>query len=101
MAADQGHTVAQSNYGFMLLKGKGVEQDKEEALRYFEMAADDGYVKVLDPIVQLFDEGVFTSFDEQLKYYKLAADNGNESAMLSVVILLRDAEDYDLKKDKK
>lgn len=99
MAADKGHTVAQGNYGFMLLKGKGVEQDKEEALRYFEMAADSGYAKVLDPIVQLFDEGVFTSFDEQLKYYKLAADNGNESAMLSVVILLQDPESYDIKRN--
>lgn len=101
MAADQGHTVAKSNFGFMLLKGKGIEQNKEEALRYFEMAADDGYTKVLDPIVQLFDEGIFNSFEEQLKYYKLAADNGNQSAMLSVVILLQDPESYELKRDKK
>lgn len=37
MAADQGHTVAQSNYGFILQKEEGIEQNKEAALRYFEI----------------------------------------------------------------
>ena len=38
MAADQGHAVAQSKKsGFILQKEESIEQNKEAALRYFEI----------------------------------------------------------------
>ena len=52
----------------MLLKRKGVEQNKEE-LCYFEMAADGGYTKALDSIVNLIDEGISSNFEELFFQY--------------------------------
>jgi TPR repeat protein len=44
MAADQGHTVAQNNFGCFLRMGKGgVKVNKERATYYFELATDQGH----------------------------------------------------------
>lgn len=35
MAADLGNFIACANYGNMLEYGKGIEENKEEAIKYF------------------------------------------------------------------
>ena len=47
MAAEQGFAPAQVAIGEIYLTGDGMEQDKDEAGRWFEMAADQG-----DPTVR-------------------------------------------------
>jgi TPR repeat protein len=40
----QGNPVGQSGLGLMYMYGKGVEQDLTKALKYFSLAADQGWV---------------------------------------------------------
>ena len=39
-AAEQGNADAQNNLGFMYDKGRGVQQDYAEAVRWYRLAAD-------------------------------------------------------------
>ena len=41
-AAEQGHAHAQFNLGLMYSKGKGEEQNYEEAVKWYNKAADQG-----------------------------------------------------------
>jgi TPR repeat protein len=41
-AADQGNAVAQTNLGYMYEKGRGVSQDKSEAVRWYQKATAQG-----------------------------------------------------------
>ena len=41
-AAEKGHSGSQCNLGQMYLRGLGMDQDIPEALRWFQMAADQG-----------------------------------------------------------
>jgi len=44
--ANNGDARAQYNLGIMYKKGQGVEKDYKEAVKWFELAADQGYVEV-------------------------------------------------------
>jgi len=43
MAADRGCSIAQYNLGICYKNGKDVTKDDKEAVKYFKMAADQGY----------------------------------------------------------
>jgi TPR repeat protein len=42
LAAEQGHSAAQCNMGFMFHRGEGVAQDRAEAIRWCRLAAKQG-----------------------------------------------------------
>jgi TPR repeat protein len=44
-AAEQGHAGAQSNLGYMMVSGLGVEQNNDEAIRLFQLAARKGHAE--------------------------------------------------------
>ena len=41
--AEQGNAIAQANLGGMYRKGRGVEQDYEEAVKWYRQAAEQGH----------------------------------------------------------
>ena len=47
-AAQQGDTAAQNNLGIMYANGWGVEQDYEEAVKWFQKAAEQGHAEAQD-----------------------------------------------------
>jgi TPR repeat protein len=42
LVAEQGHAVAQCNYGICLANGEGVSKNQEEVMKYYQLAADQG-----------------------------------------------------------
>ena len=75
-AANKGNAEAQNKLGNCYFYGDGVEQDINEAVRYYRLSAEQGY-----PNGQLnlgecyfYGDGVEQSFEEALKYFRLAAD---------------------------
>jgi TPR repeat protein len=43
MAAKQGYAAAQFNLGLMYMKGEGVDENQDEAVRLWRMSADQGF----------------------------------------------------------
>ena len=43
MAADQGLAAAQFNLGLMYMKGEGIDENQDEAVRLWRMSADQGF----------------------------------------------------------
>ena len=84
------------------LKGKGVRQDYEEALRWFEKAAAQGEVQSMKNLGWLYEEGkgVAQDFKKALRWYRKAASLGNADAESGLAGMYRDGKGTakDLKK---
>jgi tetratricopeptide (TPR) repeat protein len=79
MAADQGNSTGQWQYGLCLQKGRGIPENVIKAAEYFRLSAAQG-----NSIGQLrFGEclekgnGVVKDIEQAAAYYKLSADQGN------------------------
>jgi TPR repeat protein len=64
-AAEQGHAVAQHGLGFMYMEGECVEQDSQEALKWFGQAAEQGLVGSLTTMAMMYDEGIGVDKDPE------------------------------------
>ena len=62
--------------------GEGVEQDREEAVRWFKIAADQGHSRAQNTLANCYyaGEGVEEDSKEAAKWFKLAADQGLSEA---------------------
>lgn len=80
LAAEKDHTKAMFN---LLIEGKGVTVNKEEAARYIKIAADNGHSKAMHKYAIMLEKGesVKINTNESARYYKLAADEGEVEAM--------------------
>lgn len=87
-AAEAGDTDAQETLGFIYQMGDGVEQNYEEAVRWYRLAAEKGKAQAQFKLGLCYErgEGVEQNYMEAVKWYKLAADQGDADAqyMLSV-----------------
>ena len=61
-AADMGNAEAQTSPGVCFDRGNGVEQDCEEAVKYYRLATEQGYPSVQYNLGMnyYFGDGVFT-----------------------------------------
>ena len=75
-AAESGDVEAQWNLGVAYANGDGIEENDEEALKWFLLAAELGYAEAQDTLGFLYSSGhgVPQDFEEALKWYQLAAD---------------------------
>lgn len=87
-SAAQGYDAAQVNLGIMYWNGQGVQQNKEEAVRFFALAVDQEY-----PVAQ-FDLGItyiyeteYLNVPEGLRLLRLAANQGYAQARDTLDIL--------------
>ncbi len=87
--AKEGNVGAQAVLGEMYLKGFGVSKNYKEAVRWFQLASDQG-----DPFAQyhlgmiyLDGTGVIQDYDQAIKFLKMSADQGHASAKLSLEAL--------------
>ena len=58
MAAKQGHTQAQYNLGVCYANSQGVEQDYEEAAKWWTKSAEQGYADSFDALKKLIKKGL-------------------------------------------
>ena len=74
--------VSQFQLGAKYYIGDGVEQNYEEAAKWFMMAAKQGYSQAQYNLAVMYEdgEGVKENIDEALKWYKKSAEQGNEDA---------------------
>lgn len=54
--ADQGNTKTSLNYGICLFVGHLIDEDKEEASKYFEKVYINGRIKELNELADFYDE---------------------------------------------
>ena len=61
----------------MLYRGEGIKMNKEEAAKYFKMAADEGDINAITGYAILLknSEGISMNKEEAAKYFKMASDN--------------------------
>ena len=66
----------------MYQEGKGVPQDYAEAVKWYHLAAEQGYAPAQDSLGDMYFEGFGVPQDdaEALKWYRLAAEQGMPQA---------------------
>lgn len=81
-----GDAVAQYNLGIMYQNGQGVQQNNEEAVKWYRLAADQGYANAQNNLGGMYQNGhgVPQDYKEAMKWHRLAADQGNAVAQFHV-----------------
>ncbi|MEC7641700.1 MAG: SEL1-like repeat protein, partial [Nitrospinota bacterium] len=89
--ADQGFAEAQINLGMMFEKGKGVSQDYKEAVRWYQLAADQGLTKAQEKLKLLLNDKARENTQENIqeKTQENIQENTQENSMGSDAITSR------------
>jgi uncharacterized protein len=76
--AAEGQAIAQNYVGVMYALGRGIQQDKEEAAKWYRLAADQGHSEAQFNLGATYEtgQGVEQNFATAMKWYRLAADRG-------------------------
>jgi TPR repeat protein len=77
--ADQGHTESQVLVGWFYQHGLGVQQSEEEAMKWFQRAANGGSAEAEFYMAKIFSKK--GSYDGSLRYYLSAASKGYSPAL--------------------
>ena len=85
-AARLGDARAQYNLGLCYAKGKGVEQDHKEAVRWYRLAADQGDAAAQNALALCYanGKGVEEDVEEAVRLYSLAVDQGYTRAYMNL-----------------
>ena len=70
----------------MYAEGKGAPQDYQEAVKWYRLAAAQGYAPAEYSLGVAYEkgQGVAQDFQEAVKWYRLAAAQGNEFAQVNL-----------------
>ena len=97
--AEQDHVPSQINLGRMYHKGLGVEIDYKTAIKYYEMAANQGDNKdAQHTLGNLYRNGqgeknaVAQDLNKALHYYEKASDNGFPYSMYTIGVMYAEGE---------
>ena len=84
--AEAGDARSQYQLGLMQLKGEGAEADAAKALKWFRLAADQGYTPSLVNLAELYytGQGAVHDHDEAANLYKQAARQSNAEAQYAL-----------------
>ncbi|VVO20578.1 tetratricopeptide repeat protein [Pseudomonas fluorescens] len=90
VAAREGVLDAQALLGQILLDGRGIEQDRPLAVRWFEIAAQRGHLMARNMLGRCHEHGWGCSADASTaaKHYRVAAEAGLDWAMYNYANLL-------------
>ncbi|MDE2732348.1 MAG: DUF805 domain-containing protein, partial [Bacteroidota bacterium] len=85
-AAKRGHADAQYRFGRMYEKGRGVSQDNQEAVKWYQRSADQGNASAQCRLGLMYAKGRGVSRDDQeaMKWFRLSADQGDADAQCSL-----------------
>ena len=92
--AQKGDSRAQNHLGVMYLNGQGVPKSREEAAKWYQLAADQGLPLAQYNLGVMYKngQGVPQSDQEAVKWYRLAADQGNSTAQLVLGLMYAEGE---------
>lgn len=84
--AEQGLAEAQFLIGAAYDQGRGIEQDKTKAAKWYRLAGEQGDADAQFNLGLLYDEGEGVPLDdaEAIRWYRLAADQGYAPAMYNL-----------------
>jgi hypothetical protein len=73
----------------MYAKGRGVSQNPSEAVKWYRLAADQGYADSRNNLGVMYEHGrgVPQSLSEAVEWYRLAADQGNAAAQNNLALM--------------
>ena len=73
----------------MYAEGKGVPQDYQEAVKWYRLAAAQGYAPAEYSLALAYEkgQGVGQDYHEAMKWYRLAAAHGNEFAPVNLGVM--------------
>ena len=85
LAAKQGLTEAQFNFGMMHEYGHGVPKSNEEALKWHQLAANQGHSTAALRVGAAFENGwsVLQDYRKAHMWYNIGSANGSEGARQS------------------
>ncbi|TDI94731.1 MAG: sel1 repeat family protein [Caldithrix sp.] len=88
--ANEGNAPSQNRLGEMYEKGKGVKKNREEAVRWYRLAAEQGYAPAQTNLAERYrkGKGVEKNKDEAERLYRLAAEQGYIEAQCDLAIFL-------------
>ena len=80
--AEQGDARAQFHLGVMYGDGTGVNQDHQEAVKWYSFAAEQGDAKAQFNLGIMYEDGtgVNQDYQEAVKWYSLSAEQGDAKA---------------------
>ncbi len=89
LAAANGDPSAQFEIGARFAEGKGVPQDLDQALKWYQRSASQGFAIAQYRLAAFYERGVGVSFDLERarNWYARAAANGNVKAMHNLGVL--------------
>jgi len=84
--AEEGNVFAQNALGMMYNNGKGVPQDRTEAMRWYRLAAYQGDANSQFNLGDMYYKGqdVAQNYTEAMKWYRLAAYQGDANAQFAI-----------------
>jgi TPR repeat protein len=87
--AARGDVEAQVTLGSMYSSGEGVPEDDREAVRWFRLAADQGYARAQFYLACMYGGGFGVSADsgEAARWYRKAADQGMAEAQFYLALM--------------
>jgi localization factor PodJL len=89
IAATKGDPAAAYEVGVRFAEGKGVPVNYEEAMKWYDRAADGGIVPAMFRLGTLYEKGLAGAkdIDAARRYYIRAAERGNAKAMHNLAVL--------------
>lgn len=92
--AEKGNSMGQYRLATMYYYGKGVSEDKEEALKWYKASAEQSYARALNDLAWMYYDGkiVKKDVDEAYRLYKLAAEQDFVDAIYSLGLLTKGGE---------
>ncbi|MDB9803882.1 tetratricopeptide repeat protein, partial [Amylibacter sp.] len=87
--ATAGDAKSQNAIGALYANGDGIPKNEIEAIRWFSMAAKQGYSHSQYNLARMYEvgAGTTTNLTEAIKWYQLAADQGHRDSLLNLGIL--------------
>ena len=87
----RGSWDAQLNLGSMYEEGRGVPQDETEAVRWYRLAADQGYAPAQHNLGVAYENGrgVPQDYAEAVRWYRLAAEQEYADAQVNLGVSYR------------
>ena len=85
-AAEQGDATAQNRLGSMYSNGRGVPQDRAEAVRWYRLAGEQGHATAQSNLGVMYStgRGVQQDYAEAIHWYRLAAEQGHAQAQTNL-----------------
>lgn len=85
MGADKGDAEGLYNLGVSMLKGHGVEQNEEEAIKLFKMSAEQDFPPALNAL-GFYEVNTRQNYSGAAAYFRRAADKGDRDGLTNLAV---------------